>query len=126
MKLDPFSDLFSGLADETRERLERERAEAILIRRKCHVRRDDFGRSISSAIWSMMVFTLGRSFGRLFASLRTSPPIARGVKCCDERAAIARTASASVCANAVAKSAINSSSLSIIPPVSETEPPAWS
>lgn len=124
MKRDPFANIFDGLSDKTRDRLEREREEAICIERLDQVRRDDFDRSISSAIWSMMLFTLGRSFGKLFASRRTSPPIACGVKCCDERAAIARTASDSACAKAVVKSASNSSSLSMIPLVSENETPS--
>jgi hypothetical protein len=77
-------------------------------------RRDDFDFSISVAIWSIMSFTLGRSFGRLFASCRMSPPIARGVNCCDERAAIARTACERACAKAVTKSDSNSSSLFMV------------
>lgn len=44
------------------------------------MRPDDFCSSISVAIWIMMLLTRGRSSGRLLASSRMSPAIARGEK----------------------------------------------
>ena len=73
------------------------------------MRPDDFCSSISVAIWIMMLLTRGRSSGRLLASSRMSPAIARGEKFCDDRLEMARTASDNECAKAVVKSASNSS-----------------
>ena len=118
---DPVLNIFSGLTDEIRERLDREREERILIENQ--VRREDSERSISAAIWSMMLFTIGRWFGKLLAKFRISPPIARGVKPFDDRAAMPRTASDKACAKAVVKSAKLSSSCVAMhaPLVSKTE-----